>query len=207
MFTPLQSENGTRKIFRRGPLVSAALHVSAISLLVLVAAKVPRVVPVHNPGTAAGKHLLLTYSTGAAPSVAESSLTRQAATIPRKAEQKDSAPLASAAESKPLAEQGTGTAGLSGLGDGNMTIAALKVHPRPEPDLSTLSKGHDGNIILDAIIDAQSSISQLTVVQSLSDSIDQQIMATVRGWSFAPATRNGQPVPSEQQIVLHYERA
>ena len=182
----------------RGPVVSAVLHVSAVALLVLAAAKAPRVQPVKIPGSANGKHLLLTYSVGGVQSEAETAVTMQ---VPAKA-----AVVASADEAKPMAEQGSGSAGLSGLGDGNMTIAAVKQAPRPQPDLSGLPHGRGGNVILNAVIDTHGAITELTVVQSLSESIDQQVMVTVRGWSFTPATKDGQPVASEQEIVLHYER-
>lgn len=190
----------------RGAIVSALLHVSAVFLLVQGVAKAPRVVPVHNPGSAEGKHVLLTYTTGAAPNDAQSTVVKQVPPVTRDVPKGKAAQAPASAESKPVGEQGSGASGLSGLGDGNMTIAALKVFPRPQPDLSTLPHGQGGNVILNAVIDAHGSISELTVVQSLSDSIDQQVMATVRNWSFLPATENGLPVASEQEIVLHYER-
>jgi protein TonB len=189
----------------RAPAVSAFVHVAAVALLVVAGAKAPRVMPVHLPGSAEGKHMLLTYSTGAQPSVTESAVTKQVSAVTKTAAPKKAA-VASAAEAKPMAEQGSGSAGLSGLGDGNMTIAALKVSPRPQPDLSTLAHGRGGNVILNAVIDTHGAITELTVVQSLSEAIDQQVMSTVRGWSFVPATKDGQPVASEQEIVLHYER-
>lgn len=192
--------------FGRGPAVSVALHVSAVALLVLLAAKAPRVQAVRMPGTANGRHLLLAYSVGGASSEAESAVTKKVAAVTKTAARQKPVPVPSAAEPKPMAEQGTGVAGLSGLGDGNMTIAALKVSPRPQPDLSSLPHGRGGNVILNAVIDTHGSITELTVVQSLGGTIDQQVMATVRGWSFAPATKDGQPVASEQEIVLHYER-
>lgn len=190
----------------RGPVVSAVLHVGAVALLVLVVVKAPRVQPVKMPGSANGKHLLVTYSVGGVASETESAVTKQVAAAAKTAAAQKAAVVASAAEQKPMAEQGSGSAGLSGLGDGNMTIAALKVSPRPQPDLSSLAHGKGGNVILNAVIDTHGAITELTVVQSLSETIDQQVMATVRGWSFVPATKDGQPVASEQEIVLHYER-
>ena len=190
----------------RGPVMSVVLHVSAVALLVLLAAKAPRVQAVRMPGSASGKHLLLAYSVGGAPSEAESAVTKKVAAVTKTTAMSKPVPVPSAAESKPMAEQGSGTAGLSGLGDGNMTIAALKVSPRPQPDLSSLPHGHGGNVILNAVIDTHGAISELTLLQGLGETIDQQVMATVRGWSFAPATKDGQPVASEQEIVLHYER-
>ncbi len=190
----------------RGPVVSAVSHVSAVALLVLAAAKAPRVQPVKMPGSANGKHLLLTYSVGGVQSEAETAVTKQVASVTKMQVPAKAAVVASADEAKPMAEQGSGSAGLSGLGDGNMTIAAVKQAPRPQPDLSGLPHGRGGNVILNAVIDTHGAITELTVVQSLSESIDQQVMATVRGWSFTPATKDGQPVASEQEIVLHYER-
>jgi protein TonB len=198
---------GKRAQFR-GPLGSVLLHAGGVLLLLLAAAKAPRVVPVHLPGSANGKHLLLSYSVGGPQNTQDSALQKRIETLQKSTlKQKPDQAKAVAAESKPSAEQGSGSSGLSGLGDGNMTIAALKVSPRPQPDLSSLPHGRGGNVILNAVIDTHGSITELTVIQSLSDSIDQQVMATVRGWSFVPATKDGQPVASEQEIVLHYERA
>jgi protein TonB len=44
-------------------------------------------------------------------------------------------------------------------------------------------------------------------MKGLGQPIDDVVIATVKQWSFAPATRNGVPIPSEQELHFHYERS
>jgi protein TonB len=62
-------------------------------------------------------------------------------------------------------------------------------------------------VILDAVIDEHGKISDLKLMHGLGQPIDDVVIATVRQWSFAPATRNGVPIPSEQELHFHYERS
>ncbi|HEY4010865.1 MAG TPA: energy transducer TonB, partial [Acidobacteriaceae bacterium] len=89
---------------------------------------------------------------------------------------------------------------------GNISIALVQFHPRPQPDLSTLTPGASGDVVLDALIDAQGHIAHLSIAKSLGPSVDQQVIATVQTWTFTPATRNGAPIASEQELLFHYER-
>lgn len=102
---------------------------------------------------------------------------------------------------------GAGASGDSALGDDNINIALLRNHPSPAPDLSVLPHGAAGDVILDIVIDAQGNIAGIKLAHGLNPSIDDTVIATVRQWNFAPATRDGQPVPSEQEILFHYMRS
>jgi protein TonB len=61
-------------------------------------------------------------------------------------------------------------------------------------------------VVLDALIDAQGKVAKLSVTRSLGANVDQQVIATVQTWTFTPATRNGTPIASEQELLFHYER-
>lgn len=122
-----------------------------------------------------------------------------------------SAPVTAAVNAPPApdahaADQGTGTSRESALGQGNINIATVQQHPRPQPDLSALAHGAGGQVIMDVVIDEHGRISELTLVHGLGGSIDSAVVATVREWTFNPATRDGKPIPSEQEILLYYER-
>jgi protein TonB len=106
----------------------------------------------------------------------------------------------------PKTDAGTGTASESGLGDGDVKIALQKVFPYPKPDLSALPHGTRGDVILNAVIDAKGNISELTLLKGLGPEIDNAVIATVKQWSYSPATKNGVPVSSEQELHFHYER-
>jgi len=92
------------------------------------------------------------------------------------------------------------------LGDGDTTVALLVAHPSPKPDLSQLPAGTSGDVIVDVVIDKDGRIAKYTMMRGLGHGIDQTVLATIQQWTFQPATRNGQPVASEQELLFHYVR-
>ena len=188
----------------RGPLASLLLHGSAV-LLLLATRFAPRPAPVRVPGSADGKRLMLTYSIGGTPAPAVSVLKVAKAAVA--ARQPVVAALSAPATPDAHAtDQGSGNAGESALGNGSINIASVQQHPRPQPDLSSLAHGAGGQVIMDAVIDEHGRISQLTLLQGLGGGIDETVLSTVRGWKFNPATKDGKPIASEQEILLYYER-
>ena len=79
------------------------------------------------------------------------------------------------------------------------------VSPDPivEPDLLN---GIVGDEIIEITIDRDGNITEMKVLQSLGAPIDQKIMAALERWHFAPATRNGVPIPSKQDVHYHLPR-
>lgn len=189
----------------RGPVASVLLHGSAVLSLLIAGHFAPRPVPARMPGTAEGKRLMLTYSIGGRPAAAVS--VSKAAPAPAKTVEPQPATIAAPKVPDARAvDQGSGNSGESALGNGNINIATVQQHPRPQPDLSALPHGTGGQVIMDAVIDEHGRISQLTLVHGLGDGIDEAVLATVRNWTFNPATKDGKPIPSEQEILLYYER-
>jgi protein TonB len=185
--------------------MSVLLHSLAVSLLLLATHFAPRAMPVRMPGTADGKRLMLTYSIGGRP--APAAIAAKAKEAPAEAPKAVSAALSAPKTPDARAtDQGSGTTGESALGNGNINIASVQQHPRPEPDLSALAHGAGGQVIMDAVIDEQGKISQLTLVHGLGGGIDETVLATVRNWTFNPATKDGKAISSEQEILLYYER-
>jgi protein TonB len=106
----------------------------------------------------------------------------------------------------PVSDHPDSATGADALGSGNIDIALVSFFPTPKPDLSTLPHGTKGDVILDVVIDATGKISDLKMTSGLGHGIDETVIATVQQWTFRPATRNGQPVASEQELHFHYER-
>jgi periplasmic protein TonB len=104
------------------------------------------------------------------------------------------------APSQPSSEVGN-----DAFGDGDVNIALAQFFPYPQPDLSKLPRGTSGDVVLDAVIDANGRISKLTMVHGLGYGIDETVLAAVQQWIFKPATKNGTPVVSEQELHFHYE--
>jgi protein TonB len=81
------------------------------------------------------------------------------------------------------------------------------LHPPPRPDLSQLPAGTRGDVIVDVVIDATGRITHTTMASGLGHGVDETVLAMIQQWTFRPATRNGVPVASEQELLFHYERA
>jgi protein TonB len=96
--------------------------------------------------------------------------------------------------------------GADALGDGDTTIALVVVHPPPHPDLTQLPAGAGGDVIVDVVIDETGRIAKFTMTHGLGHGIDETVLATIQQWTFQPATRNGIPVASEQELLFHYQR-
>ena len=118
----------------------------------------------------------------------------------------DTAKIAAPNTSSPVSATPDSSSGTDSLGSGDISIAVLKASPRPRPDLSQLPRGSAGDVVLDAVIGPDGSIEKLTLVRGLGHGIDEVVIATVQAWTFLPATKDGKPIASEQELHFHYER-
>jgi periplasmic protein TonB len=192
---------------RRSALFSVATHGAALAVfLLLTRLHGPVLAPEHMPGTAQGTVQISTFQLLGAPPGAKSAKPREQKQGPARPQPVKTTVEKAKQLSQPAVAAVDGNAGEGSLGDGDMSIALVQFHPRPEPDLSTLPPGTSGDIVLDALIDAQGRIAHLSVSRSLGPSVDEQVIATVQQWTFTPAMRNGTPIASEQEILFHYER-
>lgn len=188
---------------------SAGLHGTLLFTLLGSWHLRPQVVETRRlPGAVSGTQVTLEYRPGgASPAVATALHVSHALPLPRPAVRMDAkaSPAPSAAST---AAAGAGVSGESSLGDGNISIALVRTHPRPAPDLSSLPHGAAGDVVLEVTIDAEGRIAAATLARGLGAPIDQAVLAMVQAqWTFAPATRNGVAIASEQELLFHYERS
>jgi periplasmic protein TonB len=191
---------------------SIAAHLFVLAILIHHSK--PWVTPIRLPGTDQGSNLILAYLPGRAPA---QSPTASPKTAPQLAESKSPLPTLPKAKTKPstaspntnspVSAQPDSAVGADALGSGNVDIALASFFPTPKPDLSTLPSGTKGDVILDIVIDATGKISDLKITSGLGHGIDETVIATVQQWTFHPATRNGEPIASEQELHFHYEKA
>jgi protein TonB len=183
------------------------VHAAAIGVVaLLMRTRGPVLAPRHLPGTAQGTVLMFNYQQLGAPPGSTTAKPREQAKGPALPAPAKS-PLEKAKQlSQAATNEDPGNAADGSEGDGNISIALVQFHPRPTPDLSTLAPGASGDVVLDALIDAQGKVAKLSVTRSLGANVDQQVIATVQTWTFTPATRNGTPIASEQELLFHYER-
>lgn len=191
----------------RGPLFSAIAHGLAIAAVVGMLHRSPHMEAFRLPGSRNGVQFLAYYSPGstrAAVNTIQSKVADKPAATPTVR------PILSAPKTESSAalesKQGDATAGQSGLGDGNITIALQKYFPYPKPSLSSLPAGTTGDVILKAVIDEHGKIAQLTLLAGLGPAIDDEVIQTVNQWIYTPAMKDGVPVPSVEELHFHYER-
>ena len=198
---------GTERFRLRQTTVSILVHAFVLLIALGILHRAPKIAPYKLPGTSDGVRLLTYYAAGS-PEHAVSALASKIAEKP-KLKTKAPTQLAEAVPTKvvaPSTEKGAGNTAQSGLGDGEINMAQLTYFPHPKPDLSSLARGTQGDVILNAVIDEHGRIADLTLLRGLGKPIDDEVIAAVRAWTYSPATRNGTPVPSEQELHFHYER-
>jgi TonB family protein len=76
----------------------------------------------------------------------------------------------------------------------------------PDPVFGSDSAGIQGDVVVEITIDEQGSIVQKVVLQSLGPAVDEKVLAALERWHFAPASKNGVPIPSKQDVYYHFPR-
>jgi protein TonB len=192
--------------------ISVVLHLLLLGILIHQRASF--VAPIRLPGNEHGTNLMVTYLPGRAPVQASTpnpkTEPKQVATntpLPTPPVPKLETNTASPNTNSPATPNPDSTTGADSLGEGNINIALASYFPTPKPDLSVLPRGTKGDVILDIVIDTTGKIADIKMTSGLGHGIDETIIATVQQWTFKPATRDGQPVASEQELHFHYEKA
>jgi protein TonB len=192
---------------RRLMIASAVLNVAALAILLHV--RRIHVEPTRLPGTANGTRISLTYSPGGAPAQSAMAAVKPVAaklTQAVKSIRDTHTHVAAATTTLPPSPNPSAAQGGDARGSGNVTVALAQFFPNPKPDLTVLPHGTRGDVIVDVTIDEQGKIVESQVAQSMGSTIDQTVLATIQTWTFKPATKDGVPVPSQQELLFHYER-
>lgn len=197
---------------------SAALHAVAAAALFLPNREIK--VRESLPGVSLGTRMELTYLPGGESASApnrRNSLASQAPAPPLRHEktpivqESPAAPAAASNSSQRSAKTSSapssgvvGSASNDALGTDDIQIALTAYSPSPVPDLSLLPRGKQGDVIIDITIDPSGKVADLQILQTLGYGVDGRVADTVRTWIFHPATRDGVPVASVQELHFHY---
>ena len=200
---------------------STGAHLALAAFLVFLA----RLHPVHVftlPGTDLGTRVELTYTPGRAPAP---SLRPQTKMKPRPASgpallasqtSSDTIPLPpvphltvteatpSPSVSSPASAAPDSTSGSDSWGSGSIQIALTTYSPSPAPDLSALPHGVQGDVVVDVTIDPTGKVADLAVLHTLGYGIESSVIGTLKTWIFRPATKDGSPIASVQELHFHY---
>ena len=63
----------------------------------------------------------------------------------------------------------------------------------------------EGNVVVEITIDESGRIVNKAVIQSMGAALDGKVLAALENWQFHPATRDGVPIPSKQDVVYHFK--
>ncbi len=121
-------------------------------------------------------------------------------------ESTDSPEMASAA-ANPAPSAGSPYGSLSDGGSAGHEIRAALPAVTVEPLVSAddLRGDVEGNVVVEITIDEAGNIVSKAIVQSLGPAIDAKVLAALENWRFRPATRDGVPIPSKQDVVYHFK--
>jgi protein TonB len=193
----------------RATTLSVAFHL--VVFAVLIHNSRHWIAPIRYPGNEHGHNLMLSYLPGRAP--------KPAVAPPPKAQplevksklalhepEKIAPTQTSPNKNSPASDHPDSASGADALGSGNINIAMAKYFPRPKPSLANMPSGTKGDVILDVTIDETGRISDLKLVKGIDPAVDETVIATVRQWTFDPASRDGQPIASERELLFHYEK-
>jgi TonB family protein len=61
-----------------------------------------------------------------------------------------------------------------------------------------------GTVVLELIIGSDGSPREIKVVRSLSSELDDAAIKAVKKWKFAPATKDGEPVPVKVNLEVSF---
>ena len=87
---------------------------------------------------------------------------------------------------------------------GHEVHIALPVYPEPQVDRANLPHDLVGDIVIEVTIDSQGNVIGTKVVKSIGPDIDEKIEATLRRRHYQPATLDGAPVASHQDVYFHF---
>jgi len=72
---------------------------------------------------------------------------------------------------------------------------------------SDLAGRTEGNVIVEVTIDEHGNVVLTRLLQGLAPTVDAKVVAALENWHFHPATRDGIPVASKQDVYYHFPRS
>jgi len=83
-------------------------------------------------------------------------------------------------------------------------IAYPVVYPDPPVARAELPRDLQGDVVIEVTIDSQGNVVETKIVQAIGHGIDEKIEATLRRWHYQPATLDGAPVASRDDVHFHF---
>lgn len=78
--------------------------------------------------------------------------------------------------------------------------------PEPRSSISRSIGDMRGIVVLEVLIDENGKVQQPKIIRPIGYGLDEEAVATVRTWSFKPATRDGKAVPMQMAIEVAFNQ-
>ena len=82
--------------------------------------------------------------------------------------------------------------------------ALPQVFPDPDVDRASLPPSIQGDVIVEITIDERGNVTDERLLTGLDHGVDEKVMAALRNWHFLPATLDGVPIASKQDVHFHF---
>jgi protein TonB len=95
----------------------------------------------------------------------------------------------------------------AGASEGDQIFPAIPIPATfVDPTVSRweLPAGLEGDVIVEITIDEQGIVVAVKLVQGIGHGIDEKVIAALRDRRYRPATRNGVPILSKQDVLRHF---
>ena len=79
-----------------------------------------------------------------------------------------------------------------------------RVIDSPDPKYPKSAKNYEGTVVLWLIVNSQGLPEQMKVQKSFGHGLDESAIAAVSQWKFAPATKDGVPVPVMINVEVNF---
>lgn len=79
--------------------------------------------------------------------------------------------------------------------------------PRPPVTDRALLPALSQQVIVDVKVSAAGEVLEATLVKGIGNALDQIVLSTVKSWRFHPATINGSPVPTEDELIFPFDQS
>ncbi len=91
-----------------------------------------------------------------------------------------------------------------GLMSGHDVRPALPIVSPDPPVTGDELHGAEGDVIVEVTIDVRGEVIQTRLLQGIGHGVEQIVIAVVQRWKFKPATQDGIPIASRQDVHFHY---
>jgi TonB family protein len=78
--------------------------------------------------------------------------------------------------------------------------------PRPPVSDRSLLPASELQVVVDVKVSAIGEVLEATLVKGIGNGLDQIVLETVKTWRFHPATLNGNPVPTEAELIFPFNQ-